>query len=347
MIEVDISNIWGRVSLPDLLGQEARVAAAHNGLAPLPELPGEETVAQLLAAAERICQGDALVVLGSCLEAQGSIRLLRGRGGPELLFAGSSLSTRAWKALMDTLEGKDFSICVAEKSLEAAIAFRSLRWMLERKYGTDAARQRLFAAAGEKPWDEGWTEFALAPGAMALLPMAVAGLDIRAYLDGVRQAREEFDLRSYENPVWLYAGVRTMLCRSGRIVEVLETGEPDLADFGRWWQRCFGSCPGPFPVLGEQLNASGEHHFVTALGFTMEAGEMVIGADAKDLEGINALAGRSLDTVREQVWQSTLDGYVDKGVPVLCVDCGVLNEKTLGQLDTFFRLSRDICAAMA
>ena len=170
MIKVDISNVWGELALPDLLAMEKEVAAAHNtlvegsgagndflGWLDLPTYEESEEVARIRAAAERIRESsDVFVVIGiggSYLGPRAAIELLqgpnhnmgKGKGNPQIYYAGNGLSTRHWNELCRLLEGKDFSIAIISKSgttTEPAIATRALRWMLERKYGTDGAKKR-------------------------------------------------------------------------------------------------------------------------------------------------------------------------------------------------------------
>ena len=300
MIKVDISNVWGEIALPDLLAMEKEVAAAHATLADgtgagndflgwqnLPtRTPGEE-VRRIQAAAKKIrSDSDVFVVVGiggSYLGPRAAIELLqganynlmKGKGNPQVFFVGNGLSTRYWNDLCRLLEGKDFSIAIISKSgttTEPAIATRALRWMLERKYGTDGARGRIYAitdpckgALRQMATEEGWESFVIPPDvggrfsvltAVGLLPLAVAGIDIEEMLSGAMDAKEAYDLRSFENPVWLYAAVRNLLYRNGKAIELFESFEPGFKMFGGWWQQLFGESEGKdgkgiFPVTAE------------------------------------------------------------------------------------------------
>ena len=199
MIKVDISNVWGQVSLPDLLALEQEVAAAHNtlmegdgpgndflGWLNLPVTEPTEEMKRIQAAADRIREdSDVFVVIGiggSYLGPRAAIELLqgpnhnigKGKGNPQIFFAGNGLSTRHWNELCRLLEGKDFSIAIISKSgttTEPAIAFRGLKWMLERKYGTDGAAKRIYAitdpakgALRQMATEEGWENFIIQIG---------------------------------------------------------------------------------------------------------------------------------------------------------------------------------------
>ena len=220
-----------------------------------------------------------LVVIGiggSYLGPRAAIELLQGpnynmgktAGNPQIYFAGNSLSTRHWNELQHLLDGKDFSILIVSKSgttTEPAIATRALRWMLERKYGTDEARCRTYVitdpadgALRQMATEEGLETFEIPSNvggrysvltAVGLLPMAVAGIDIMEVLNGAADAKEEYDLRSFENPVWLYSAVRNLMCRQGKAIEILASFEPCFKMFGSWWQQLFGESEGSFPCL--------------------------------------------------------------------------------------------------
>ena len=403
MIHVDISNIWGELSLSDLLSIEAELSAAHMtvtdrsgagseflGWLDLPDRAPTAEHLRILAAAHRIREtSDVLVVIGiggSYLGPRAAIELLqganrnlsRGRGEPIVLFAGCNLSTRYWNELTKLLEGRDFSLCVISKSgttLESAIAFRNLRWMLERRYGTGPAKRRIYAVTDESRGalrqmadEEGWESFiipadvggrfsVLSP--VGLLPMAAAGIDIMAVLNGAARAKQEYDLRSFENPVWLYTAVRSLMHRRGKAIELLESFEPGFAMMGRWWQQLFGESEGKegkglFPAYAEltadlhslgQLIQEGQRNlFETMLRFDPPVRKMIIGEDFRDLDGLNYLAGKSLDFVEEQAFQGTVAAHADGGCPVITIDCGKLNEETLGELFWFFELSCAISA---
>ena len=403
MIHVDISNVWGELSLSDLLSIEAELSAAHMtvtdrsgagseflGWLDLPDRAPTAEHLRILAAAHRIREtSDVLVVIGiggSYLGPRAAMELLqganrnlrRGKGEPVVLFAGCNLSTRYWNELTRLLEGRDFSICVISKSgttLEPAIAFRNLRWMLERRYGTGPAKRRIYAVTDESKGalrqmadEEGWESFiipadvggrfsVLSP--VGLLPMAAAGIDIMAVLKGAAKAKKEYDLRSFENPVWLYTAVRSLLHRRGKAIELLESFEPGFAMMGRWWQQLFGESEGKegrglFPAYAEltadlhslgQLIQEGQRNlFETMLRFEPPVRKMIIGEDFRDLDGLNYLAGKSLDFVEEQAFQGTVAAHADGGCPVITIDCGKLDEETLGELFWFFELSCAISA---
>ena len=405
MIKVDISNVWGQLSLPNLLAAEKEVFEAHqkltegsgegNDFLGWLELPVEQEtdeIRRIRAAAQRIRESsDVFVVIGiggSYLGPRAAIELMqganhnigKGKGNPQIYYAGNGLSTRAWNELQRLLDGKDFSIAIISKSgttTEPAIATRALRWMLERKYGTEGAKKRTYAitdpckgALRQMATEEGWETFVIPPDvggrysvltAVGLLPMAVAGIDPMEVMRGAAQAKKDYDIRSFENPVWLYAAIRNLLYRNGKAIEILESFEPGFKMMGGWWQQLFGESEGKdgkgiFPVsaeftadlhsLGQMIQQGERNIFETMVRFAPPAQKAVVGGDYKNLDGLNYLEGKTLDFVDEQAFLGTLAAHVDGGVPVITMDMGELTNEKLGEMFYFFELSCGVSAYM-
>ena len=403
MIKVDISNVWGQVSLPDLLAMEKEVFDAHQtltektgagndflGWLDLPVTEPTEEMKRIMAAAKQIrSDSDVCVVVGiggSYLGPRAAIELLqgpnhnlgKGKGDPQIFFAGNGLSTRHWNELMRLLEGKDFSVVVISKSgttTEPAIAFRGLKWMLERKYGTDGSRKRIYAvtdaargALRQMADEEGWETFIIPDDVggrfsvltpVGLLPIAVAGIDIMEMLKGAYEAKQAYDLRSFENPVWLYAATRNLLYRNGKVIELYESYEPGFKMMGGWWQQLFGESEGKdgkgiFPAtaeltadlhsLGQMIQEGERNMFEIMIRFDAPEQQMVIGSDVKNLDGLNYIAGKTLDFVDDKAYLGTVQAHVDGGVPVISIDCGELNDKKMGEMFYFFELSCGVSA---
>ena len=403
MIKVDISNVWGELALPDLLAMEKEVAAAHVtltegsgagndflGWLDLPTYEESDEVRRIREAAERIREtSDVFVVIGiggSYLGPRAAIELMqgpnhnigKGKGNPQIYYAGNGLSTRHWNELCRLLDGKDFSIAIISKSgttTEPAIATRALCWMLERKYGTDGAKKRIYAitdpckgALRQMANEEGWETFVIPPNvggrfsvltAVGLLPMAVAGIDPREVLKGAADAKKAYDLRSFENPAWLYCAVRNLLYRHGKKIELFESFEPGFKMMGGWWQQLFGESEGKdgkglFPVtaeftadlhsLGQMIQQGERNIFETMIRFDAPENKYTIGSDWKNLDGLNYLEGKTLDFVDEKAFLGTLAAHVDGGVPVITMDMGELNNEKLGEMFYFLELCCGISA---
>ena len=403
MIHVDISNVWGQITLPHLLALEKQVSAAHmaltDGSGPgrsllgwlnLPTEEPSEDMKRIMSAAETIRRSsDVFVVIGvggSYLGARAAIELLqgpnrnigRGRRDPQIFFAGNSLSTRHLNELLRLLENKDFSIAIISKSgttTEPAIVTRALRNLLIEKYGPEEANRRTYAvtdpikgALRTMAEKEGWESFHIPPNvggrysvltAVGLLPMAVAGIDIAQVMRGAAEAKETYNLRSFENPVWLYAAVRNLLHRRGKAMELFASFEPGFRMFGGWWQHLFGESEGKdgkglFPVsleyttdlhsLGQIIQSGPRCFFETLVRFDPPEEQHYIISDSDNLDGLNYLAGKTLDFVDEQAYLGTVDAHVDGGVPVITMDMGALDAGKIGEMFYFLELS---CAVSA
>lgn len=397
MVNVDISNIWCSVTLPMLLESEQEISAAHAAL-----MDGEaaaflswldEDNAAVLERVERAADeirsmADVLVVVGSdsaVFGIQAVMELLRGkdhnlRPGTKILFAGSDLSTRSWQHLQELLENRDFCVHLLGRDgadLQSAATTRALRWMLERRYGTEKARERVYVSTDpvigplrQISIAEGYTTFNLLPTVGdhasvldpgALLAVAVAGIDIRKLLDGALTARLAMEIRSFENPAWLYAAGRTILARRGKTTEYLTALEPDAAALGRWWKQLFGSrgCvhgDGLLPALAEipgdlhtmyPLFGDGAQPLVqTVLRFEPPEQKVAVEMDWQNQDGYNYLEGFTLDYVQEQAMAAVMAVGADGSVPIFQVDCGRLEPGDLGEVLYFFELTSCLCAGM-
>ena len=403
MIKVDISNVWGEISLPDLLAAEKEVFDAHMtltektgdgndflGWLDLPTAEETDEIRRIRAAAKRIREtSDVFVVIGiggSYLGPRAAIELMqgpnhnigKGKGNPQIYYAGNTLSTRHWNELQRLLEGKDFSIAIISKSgttTEPAIATRALRWMLERKYGTEGAKARTIAitdpakgALRQMATEEGWETFVIPPNVggrysvltpVGLLPLAVAGIDIEKLMKGAYEATKTYDLRSFENPAWLYVGARNLLYRKGKKIELFASFEPGFRMMGGWWQQLFGESEGKdgkgiFPAtaeltadlhsLGQMIQQGERNLFETMVRFDAPKDRAVIEFDSKDLDGLNYLCGKSLDFVDEKAYLGTMAAHVDGGVPVITMDMGELSDEKMGEMFYFLELCCGISA---
>lgn len=395
MISVDLSNIWSSVSLPDLLSGEKDLFDAHLLLRANEEnqprflgwLAARQSammraIHEIRSAAERIRQqSDTLVVLGSggpFLAAQAGVGFLGALSdSPRMFYAGDSLSTNAWLSLCEQLEDHNFSLQLisgAKPGLAASAASRSLRWLLERRYGPEAkSRVYVSAPAGSalhsmakeegftflpQPTDPGCTVSALSPA--ALLPMAVAGTDPLSVVEGAAQADQDYDLRAFENPVWMYAGARYALANRGRTNEFLLT-PGRFGAFGAWWRHAvlrrmcqagMGVLPAAFPLpqsldaLDAMLTSGRYPVFQTLLRPAPNPAQRLhVELDWKDYDGLGHLADTALETVADR----TLDAYIAAqdaaGVPLIQLDCAALDAPQAGELFYFFELSNAICAA--
>ncbi|ANB59506.1 glucose-6-phosphate isomerase [Anoxybacteroides amylolyticum] len=293
------------------------------------------------------------------------------RRTPQVIFVGNNISSTYMKDVMDLLEGKDFSINVISKSgttTEPAIAFRIFRKLLEEKYGKEGARKRIYATTDRTrgalktlATEEGYETFIIPDDvggrysvltAVGLLPIAVSGANIEAMMKGAAQAREDFSKSELEeNPAYQYAAVRNILYNKGKTIEMLINYEPALQYFAEWWKQLFGESEGKdqkgiFPAsanfstdlhsLGQYVQEGRRDLFETVLKVETPRHELTIEAEENDLDGLNYLAGKTVDFVNTKAFEGTLLAHTDGGVPNLVVTLPTLDEYTFGYLVYFF-----------
>jgi glucose-6-phosphate isomerase len=293
------------------------------------------------------------------------------RKTPQVVFVGNNISSTYMKDLMDLLEGKDFSINVISKSgttTEPALAFRIFRKLLEEKYGKEEAKHRIFATTDKErgalktlATEEGFETFVIADDvggrysvltAVGLLPIAVSGANIEAMMEGAAEASKDFASSELEeNPAYQYAAVRNVLYNKGKTIEMLINYEPGLQYFSEWWKQLFGESEGKdqkgiFPSsanfstdlhsLGQYVQEGRRDLFETVLNVEKSRHELTIEEENSDLDGLNYLAGKSVDFVNKKAFQGTMLAHTDGGVPNLIVEVPELNEYTFGYLVYFF-----------
>ncbi|SEM60785.1 glucose-6-phosphate isomerase [Mesobacillus persicus] len=293
------------------------------------------------------------------------------RRTPQVIFAGNNISSTYMKDLMDVLEGKDFSINVISKSgttTEPALAFRIFRKLLEEKYGADEAKKRIYATTDKERGalktlanEQGYETFVIPDDvggrysvltAVGLLPIAVSGADIQTMMNGAAQAREDFSKSELdENPAYQYAAVRNALYNKGKTIEMLINYEPSLMYFSEWWKQLFGESEGKdqkgiYPSsanfstdlhsLGQYVQEGRRDLFETIIKVEKSRHELTIEKEASDLDGLNYLAGESVDFVNNKAFEGTLLAHTDGGVPNLIVSIPELDEFTFGYLVYFF-----------
>ncbi|NMD69047.1 glucose-6-phosphate isomerase [Bacillus sp. DNRA2] len=293
------------------------------------------------------------------------------RKTPQIIFVGNNISSTYMHDVMDLLEGKDFSINVISKSgttTEPAIAFRIFRKLLEEKYGVEGARGRIYATTDKArgalktlATEEGFETFVIPDDvggrysvltAVGLLPIAASGADIEAMMQGAAQAREDFGKSELEeNPAYQYAAVRHVLYNKGKTIEMLINYEPGLQYFSEWWKQLFGESEGKdqkgiFPAsanfstdlhsLGQYVQEGRRDLFETIVKVDKPRHELSIEEAANDLDGLNYLAGQTVDFVNNKAFEGTMLAHTDGGVPNLIVSIPTMDEYTFGYLAYFF-----------
>lgn len=357
----------------------------YLGWIDLPTQYDKEEFARIKESAKRIqADSDALIVIGiggSYLGARAAIEMLSHsfynvlpkdkRNTPEIYFVGNNISSTYVTHLIQLLEGKDFSVNVISKSgttTEPAIAFRIFRELLERKYGKEGARKRIYATtdrekgALKKLSDaEGYESFVIPDDvggrysvltAVGLLPIATAGIDIDSMMEGAADASREYanpDLDS--NASYQYAAVRNALYRKGKAIEILVNYEPSLHYVSEWWKQLYGESEGKdqkgiYPAsvdfsadlhsMGQFIQEGSRNLFETIIQVANVPEQIEIGTDPDNLDGLNFLAGQTMDFVNKKAFQGTMLAHTDGGVPNLILTIPDISAYSFGYMVYFF-----------
>jgi len=296
------------------------------------------------------------------------------RKAPQVFFVGNNISSTYMHDLIELLKEKDFSINVISKSgttTEPAIAFRIFRKLLEDKYGADEAKARIYATTDKARGalktvadEKGYETFVIPDDvggrysvltAVGLLPIAAAGLDIEQMMKGAQSALNEFNSSELEdNQAYQYAVVRNVLYSKGKTIEMLVNYEPSLQYFGEWWKQLFGESEGKdqkgiFPSsanfstdlhsLGQYIQEGRRDLFETVINVESPRHELTIELEDNDSDGLNYLAGKSVDFVNKKAFEGTILAHADGGVPSLVVNLPKLDEYTFGYTVYFFELA--------
>ena len=298
---------------------------------------------------------------------------LKKKDTPDVFFAGNTLSTDAVLEVLELVGDRDFSVNVISKSgttTEPAVAFRIFKAALEQKYGKEEARRRIYATTDASKGalknladTEGYESFVVPDNvggrysvltAVGLLPIAVAGIDIEELMAGAADAMQQLNAdRSMENPAWKYVAARNCLYEKGKKVELLACFEPAFRFMSEWWKQLYGESEGKdgkglFPAsvefttdlhsMGQYIQEGERIMFETVVRYDKPHGELVIGEDADNVDGLNFLAGKNLHFVCEQAMRGTRLAHVDGGVPNILIETETISAHTTGELIYFFEL---------
>ncbi|MDR3207347.1 MAG: glucose-6-phosphate isomerase [Oscillospiraceae bacterium] len=340
---------------------------------------------RLKAAAARIrADSRALVVIGiggSYLGARAVVEALaspqynlKKKSTPDIYFVGNNLSAAHLHEVIELIGNRDFSVNVISKSgttTEPAVAFRLFKALLVEKYGKGGARARIYAttdkakgALRDMAEREGYETFVIPDGIggrysvltpVGLLPIAVAGIDTDALLDGALSAMNALDASGLEtNPAWQYAAARNLLYRQGKTIEILAFYEPGLRFLGEWWKQLFGESEGKqgkgvFPAsveltadlhsMGQYIQEGRRDLFETVLSVDAPDAAVEAPFDPDNADGLNFLAGLSLFDINRRAMEATRLAHVDGGVPNLVLALPRLDAWNLGELLYFFMLA--------
>jgi len=330
---------------------------------------------------------EALIIIGiggSYLGSRAAIEMLchsfhnsllsEKRKSPAIFFAGNNISSTYMADLIDAVEGKDISIIVISKSgttTEPAIAFRIFKDLLEKKYGKEGAKERIFAttdkvkgALKNSADAEGYETFVIPDDiggrfsvltAVGLLPIAAAGIDIEQIMKGAEDARIAYNNEDInKNDCYKYAAARNALYRKGKVTEILVNYEPALQYFGEWWKQLYGESEGKdqkgiFPAavnfstdlhsMGQYIQEGLRNIFETVINVERPRKEVVIKEDSKDLDGLNFLKDKTMDFVNKKAFQGTVLAHNDGDVPNIILNIPSLTAYNFGYMVYFFEKS--------
>ena len=400
-IRFDYEKAKGFISDAEIKALAPYVKVAHDtvqnktgagndflGWVDLPVDYDKEEFARIKKAAEKIRNdSDVLIVIGiggSYLGARAAIEMLSHsfynsvskdmRKGPQIFYAGNSISSTYLADLIEAVKDVDFSVNVISKSgttTEPAIAFRVFKEILEKKYGKEGAKSRIYSTTDKARGalktlsdSEGYETFVVPDDvggrfsvltAVGLLPIAVAGIDIDAMMQGAADGRTLYSNPDMDkNPCYQYAAVRNCLLRKGKNIEMMINFEPSLHYFGEWWKQLYGESEGKdnkgiFPAAADfstDLHSMGQYIqdgqrmlFETAILVDAPRKDITIEANEDNLDGLNFLSGKTLDYVNLQAAQGTALAHTDGGVPNLAVRVPELNAYNFGKLVYFFEMA--------
>ncbi len=296
------------------------------------------------------------------------------RKTPLILYVGNNLSTNYINDLIEIIGNKDFSINVISKSgttTEPAIAFRIFREMLENKYGIKEARKRIYVTTDSRTGalktlakEEKYTTFVIPNNiggrysvltAVGLLPIATAGIDIEKLMQGAQIAQEKYSDKNVKyNDCYKYAVTRNILYKNEKNIEILVTYEPKLHYMIEWWKQLYGESEGKdkkgiYPSgaefttdlhsLGQYIQDGRRNLFETVISINKIDSKIMINSDEDNLDGLNYLAGKTLDFVNKKAMEGTIKAHLEGDVPNIIINIEKLDEETLGHLIYFFELA--------
>ena len=401
MVKLDLTGTQKFAPAPDTAACKAAIDTLVNGTGAgndftgwvdLPEHYDRAEFARIQAAAKKIqASSKALVVIGiggSYLGARAVIELLKSpnynalpKDTPDIYFAGNGISGEALSELLTLIGDRDFSVNVISKSgttTEPAIAFRIFKELLEKKYGKDGARERIFATTDKARGalktlasQEGYETFVVPDDvggrysvltAVGLLPIACAGIDIDRLMRGAQDERKQILAEGVSSAAAQYAMQRQYFYKQGKKVEILAAYEPAFRFMAEWWKQLYGESEGKdgvgiFPAsvdLTPDLHSMGQYIQdgermlqETVVFFDRARAEVTVPSDEANLDGLNYLAGRTMSYINEKAMQATRAAHIDGGVPVTVLRLEKDNEEAVGALIYFFEFACGVSGYMS
>ena len=351
------------------------------GWVTLPEDYDKEEFARIKAAAAKIkANSDILIVIGiggSYLGARAAIELLKSplyndlkKDTPNIYYVGNNISPTYLNEILSICEGKDFSVNVISKSgttTEPALAFRIFRELVIKKYGKEGAKERIFATTDkakgtlkELADKEGYETFVVPDDiggrfsvltAVGLLPIAAAGCDIDALMEGARLAMHDFEAPYEENDAYKYAAIRNILYSKGKSVEMLVSYDPSFTMMTEWYKQLFGESEGKdnkgiFPSaatfstdlhsMGQFIQEGSRLMFETVVDIKKPKMDLFLEDEPENLDGLNFLTNQNMSVVNRKALEGTILAHTEGGVPNIVLEMADTTEKTVGYMIYFF-----------
>ena len=365
----------------ELLQNKTGLGNDFLGWLDLPTSYDKEEFERIKSAAKRIqSNSDILIVIGiggSYLGARAAIELLKSpfynnmkKDTPDIYFVGNNISPTYLNEILSICEGKDISVNVISKSgttTEPALAFRIFRELVEKKYGKDGAKDRIFATTDKSKGTlkkladtEGYETFVIADDiggrfsvltAVGLLPIAVAGCDISAIMEGAKQAQDALSADFDSNDCYKYAALRNILYRKNKSVELLVSYDPSFAMMNEWFKQLFGESEGKdnkglFPAsvvfstdlhsMGQFIQEGSRSMFETVVDIKKPKHDLFLKNDEEDLDGLNFLTNQNMSVVNRKAFEGTILAHTEGGVPNIVLEVEDTSEKSFGYLVYFF-----------
>ena len=340
----------------------------------------KEEFARIKEAAKKIREdSDVLIVAGiggSYLGARAVIEAVKGMyhndvdDGLKIYFCGNNISPSYLNTILEICKGKRVSINVISKSgttTETSLAFRVLRKFLEEQVGEEEANNRIYATTDRARGilkqladSKGWPTFVVPDdiggrfsvlSAVGLLPIACAGIDIDALMQGAADAMERFSKIGPDNDAYRYAAARNILYRKGKQIEILECYEPDFTLMNEWYKQLFGESEGKdqkglFPAscifstdlhsMGQFIQDGARNMFETIVDVKAPASDLYLEEIEGNFDGLNFLANQNMSVVNRKAMEGTILAHIEGGVPQLLVEVDDLSAYNVGYLIYFF-----------
>lgn len=378
------------IAAHEMLTNKSGLGSDFTGWVDLPVAYDKEEFARIKKSAQKIISDSEVLLVvgigGSYLGARAVIEAIKSplynnlkKDTPEIYFLGNSISSTYFREVLSLCEGKDFSVNVISKSgttTEPAIAFRVLKEMLEKKYGKEGAKGRIYATTDKAKGTlkeladaEGYETFVVPDDvggrysvltAVGLLPIACAGIDIDKLMQGAQDAHKAYaDPDIEKNDCYKFAAVRNILLRKSRTTEITVAYEPYMWCFGEWIKQLFGESEGKdgkglFPAsmifstdlhsLGQYVQQGLRNMYESVIWVKNAKIDQEIPFEESNADGLNFVAGKKMQFVNEKAFQGTVLAHAQGGVPSVILELDEMNEFTMGQLIYFYEKACGISA---